>query len=113
MIIFFRTAKLRKTLCDDKKLRQAYGQMAATIRERLDDLHAASDLSVIATLPQHKCHELSGERKGQFAITLKQPFRLIFEPADEPPASRKSDGGLNWQAIQSISIIEIIDYHKD
>ncbi len=110
MVILFENDKLKKILNDDKLLKRHYGQSASTIRNRLDDLASAENLSVIATLPQHRCHELKGSRKGQLAVDLKHPYRLIFEPADNPPA-HKPDGGMDWHGIRVIRIIEIEDYH--
>jgi proteic killer suppression protein len=110
MLILFKSSKLQKTCNDQRLLRRAFGQAADSIRIRLDDLRSAETLSVIASLPHHKCHELSGNRKGQLAIHLKQPLRLIFEPADEPPAL-KPDGGIDWSNVRVIRVLEIIDYH--
>ena len=110
MIILFGRSKLHKIINDDKLLRRKYGALASTIRSRLDDLKAAETLSVIAKLPHHKCHELKGDREGCLAITLREPYRLVFEPADEPSAT-KPDGGIDWDKVRSIRIIEIIDYH--
>ena len=110
MIILFKSDKLKQILNDGKELKRHYGQSASIIRSRLDDLHAAFNLSEIATLPQHRCHELKGDRKGQLSIDLKHPFRLVFEPTDTPPA-RKTDGGMDWHGIRVIKILEIVNYH--
>jgi len=111
MIILFKGTKLANTINDDKKLNRQYGPSAKIIRTCLDDLKAVSPLSVLKKLPQHRCHELKGNRKGQLAIDLIYPYRLVFEPADDPP-SIKDDGGMDWENIRSIRIIEIVDYHK-
>ena len=44
-----------------------------------------------------RCHQLSMNREGQYAVDLVHPYRLIFE---------KVDAG-----IQVVMIIEITDYH--
>lgn len=77
---------------------------------RLDDLHAATMLEDMRNLPG-RCHELTGDRKGQLAIDLVHPHRLIFEVANEP-IPRKTDKGLDWKKVTAIRIIEIAkDYH--
>jgi proteic killer suppression protein len=84
--------------------------MSKIIRNRLDDLAAADSLDVIRKLPQHRCHELTGNRKGQLAVDLAHPYRLIFKPDDDPPVT-KTDGGIDWKRVKTILIIEIEDYH--
>ena len=80
------------------------------LRRRLDDLRAADALADISHLPPTRCHELKGDREGQLAINLKHPYRLIFEPANEP-IPKKEDGGLDWTKTTAILIIEVEDYH--
>jgi len=43
-------------------------------------------------------------------MDAKHPYRLIFEPADNPPPT-KDDGGLDWNEVTAIRIVEIEDYH--
>ncbi len=82
--------------------------MANLIRRRLDDIDAAANLEEIRNLG--RCHELHGNRKGQFSVDLVHPQRLIFIPADEPPP-KHPDGGFNWSQIKSILILGIHDTH--
>lgn len=44
-----------------------------------------------------RCHLLKGKRKGQYAMDLVHPYRLIFEKIDEE--------------IRIVMVIEITDYH--
>jgi proteic killer suppression protein len=111
MDIQFKTKKLEKTCNDFKRLSQAYGErQAARIALRLQQIAAADDLSVLAKLPHLHCHELKGNRKGQLAIDLVHPYRLVFS-ADEEPAPRKADGGLDWSRVHTVRILDIEDYH--
>jgi proteic killer suppression protein len=108
--ILFRTSKLRKQLVKDKKRRKTYGhECAKKIKQRLDDLRAAPCLEDARYLPG-RCHELTGNRNGQLAMDVKHPYRLIFEPAHDLPPT-KDDGGLNWNEVTAIRIVEIEDYH--
>ena len=61
------------------------------------------------TLPG-RCHELTGDRKGTLSIDLDGPYRLIFEPAENPPPV-KTDGGLAWELVTAIRILEVEDTH--
>ncbi len=57
-------------------------------------------------------HELTGNRKGQWACSLDQPYRLIFEPIEKPIPTDK-DGKYIWLEIKAIEVIEIANYHKE
>ena len=78
--------------------------------QRLQELRDADVLEVIRLFPQADCHELKGDRKGQLAVSVQYPFRLIFEVANHPVPA-KEDGGLDWTRVTAIRILEIIDYH--
>ncbi len=56
-----------------------------------------------------RCYELLGKYKGKIAIDLAHPYRLIVEPI---PRIVKLDGGLDWAKTTSVSILEVVDYHK-
>ena len=111
MDINFNTKKLQKLCSDHKQLTQKYGaKQARQISMRLQQLSAADNLLVISKLPQFRCHELKGNRKGQLAIDLIHPLRLVFN-VDQKPIPKKLDGGLDWAQSQTIKILEIEDYH--
>ena len=57
--------------------------MAGKIIKRLDDMKAAENLEVLFTLPGNH-HPLKGDKKGQFACYLEHPYRLVYEPGNEP-----------------------------
>jgi len=78
--------------------------------QRLQELEAAEVLEITRSLPQLRCHELTGNRKGQLSVDLDHPYRLIFEPANDP-ISEKPDSGLDWIRTTKIRIREIVDYH--
>jgi proteic killer suppression protein len=50
------------------------------------------------------------DHAGQLALDLDHPYRLIFEPADEPIPT-KSDGGLDWNQVTAVRIIGVENYH--
>ncbi len=108
MVIRFHTRVLETIANDVKAARKALGKRSADLlRKRLDDLRASDSLETMRHLPG-RCHELKGDRAGQFAIDLEHPRRLVFEPLD---GARRADGGLDWSSITAIEIVEIIDYH--
>lgn len=53
-------------------------------------------------------HVLGADRRGQLALDLDHPYRLIFEP-DKLPDDDTSDADL--ATVTRVVIIEIVDYH--
>jgi len=98
--------------CNNRKLLQKeFGQeQAEKIGRRLDELRAAEILHDISHLPPPRCHELSGNMKGQFSVDLKHPYRLIFEPY-EKPIPLKEGGGIDTTKVSAIRILGVEDTH--
>ena len=110
MKIDFLDLKFR-AVCHDKRLAtKAYGpESAKKLKLRLDDLDAAHCMDVMRTLPGH-WEELKRDRAGQFSARLHGGLRLIVKPQKQPPPT-KPDGGLDWLAIDSLYILDVLDYH--
>jgi len=110
MKLFFKDNKFKKICDKPEKLFKVMGKIRAEkLLQRLDDLATAKTLEDTRNLPGHY-HELSGDRKGQWACDLDQPYRLIFEPA-EKPIPTDENGKYIWSAITIIEIDEITNYH--
>jgi proteic killer suppression protein len=111
LIIDFQDRKFREECNNFKVLKKNQGEpRAKKIRRRLDDLTAVNSLEEMKSLPGD-CHELKGNRRGQISLDLDGQWRLIFVPADLPPAV-KSDGGIDWQRVHVIKILGIEDTHE-
>lgn len=110
MEIRFKNKKLEKQLTDPKEMVKTFGQMARKVNQRLKDLTDADNLAIMRTIPAARCHELTGNRKGELSVDVSGNYRLIFEP-DHNPLPRKADLGLNWDEVTKIQINEIEDYH--
>lgn len=110
MDIVFNNKRLAKRMTSRREMVKKYGAgTARKLRLRLDQLRAADHLGQMRNLPG-RCHELTGDRKGEIAIDLDGPNRLSFEPAHDPPTT-KDDGGLDWDRVTAISILGVEDYH--
>ncbi len=111
MEVVFATRKMQKSCSEKKKMVQELGSdCAAKLQQRLSELAAVETLEDMRTLPGARCHELTADRQGQLAVSLKQPYRLIFVPDyDTPPLT--AEGGLDWRGVKRIRIVEIVDYH--
>jgi proteic killer suppression protein len=70
------------------------GLDAEAAEELLATLHAATALSDLSPLRSVGLHKLTGDRKGQWAMTVNGPWRICFRFED----------GHAWD-------VEIVDYH--
>lgn len=110
MDIEFAGKKLKKACISEQAMKARWGpKMAKKLKRRLADLEAATTLEEVRKLPG-RCHELSEDRKGQLAMDLVHPVRLLFRP-NHDPVPAKPDGGLDWQQVTSIEVLEVCDYH--
>ena len=110
MKISYKSKKLSKHLTIPKEMLKAFGQRAKKVNQRMEELKSSDNLSILGCLPAANCHELTGNRKGQLAVSISGNYRLIFEP-DHDPVPQKNDGGLDWESVTDIIIIEVEDYH--
>ena len=97
-----------RALCEQQRLAvKALGAPCARLRSRLSDLSAALH---VRELVVGRPHPLTGNRLGQFAVSLHGGIRLVFEP-NHDPVPRRADGSINWALVARIRIIYIGDYH--
>ncbi len=110
MKIDFLSTKDKAFFENSKQVAKTYGpESDKKFKIRMDDLDAARSMEDMRNLSGH-WEELKKDRAGQFSARLHGGWRLIVKPQKQPPAI-KSDGGLDWRAIDSIYIVEVVDYH--
>ena len=98
MEITYKNKKIEKICTDAKTAEKTYGtKMAEKIHQRIDEIHASDTVEMMITYHIGRCHPLSLDRKGQYAVDLVHPYRLVFEK--------------KGQNIQIAKILEIVDYH--
>lgn len=107
MDIAFDKPKLQKVFNHESRLIKEYGKI---IMRRMAVLKAATKLEQVPYRKPERRHELSGRRKGEFAVDLKHPFRLVFRP-NHDPIPLKEDGGIDLKLVTAITIIRVEDYH--
>jgi proteic killer suppression protein len=113
MQIQYKTGKLAKSLTNDKIMVRTYGdKQTKKLKSRLASLRAARTLSDLGLpfSPPERCHELKEGRKGQLSVDLAHPYRLLFEPL-ENPYPKLPDGGLDWSRVTGIMIIGVENTH--
>lgn len=110
MTLFFVDKKLEQIASDYKLSVRKLGERRAKLfHKRIAFLKLIDNLADTIGQVGH-FHELVGDRKGQWACDLDQPYRLVFEPTEKPIPTDK-DGKYIWKAIRVIDIVEIVDYH--
>ncbi|NLD36855.1 MAG: type II toxin-antitoxin system RelE/ParE family toxin [Desulfatiglans sp.] len=82
-----------ENIFNDQRVRrfQAFEKQA---QKRLMVLHAAPSLDALRLNPGNKFHALSGDRKGQYAISINKQWRVCF----------------HWKEGNAYNF-EITDYH--
>ena len=111
MEVFFKKRRLQEICSNRRKLIAEFGaDNAKKIMMRLNEFVSVENLSQISELPPPRRHELQGERKEQFAVDVKQPFRIVFT-AYHDPVPRKGDGSIDCERITRVLILEVEDYH--
>jgi proteic killer suppression protein len=102
---------MEKACSKDRAMVRKWGpEMARKLRQRLAELRAADTLDDMRHVPSARCHGLTRDRKGQLAVDLVHPRRLLFVP-DHDPLPVKPDGGLDWTAVKKILVLSVEDYH--
>lgn len=98
MDITYKNKKIEKVCTDAKTAERTYGkEMTEKIHQRIDEISAADTVEMMIRYHIGRCHSLSQNRKGQYAVDLVHPYRLVFEK--------------NGDEIQIANILEIVDYH--
>lgn len=110
MEISYKSRKIQQQLTDPKDLAKSFGALARKVNQRIKELTAADNLAIMRTIPAARCHELTGDHKGELAVDISGNYRMIFEPIHDP-IPIKEDGGLNWEEVTKIQINAIKDYH--
>jgi len=92
---------------------RAFGvDCAKKLKRRLAELSAALTLHDLAPpySPPARCHELTGDRKGQISVDVRHPYRLLFVP-NHDPLPQRPEGGLDWNGVTHINILEVENTH--
>ena len=98
LVVKYKSKKLEKVCTNFSCAKKDYGErMATLIHQRIDEIKAATSVDMLIQFSIGRCHQLQGNRKGEYAMDLVHPYRLVFENNDK--------------AIQFVKIINIEDYN--
>ncbi len=98
MEITYKNKKIEKICTNARVADRTYGnEMSEKIQMRIDEISAADTVEMMIQFHIGRCHSLTNNRKGQYAVDLVHPYRLVFEK--------------HGNTIQIAHILEIVDYH--
>jgi len=110
MEVLYKNKQLQKYAEDGIYSVRKLGQIRSEkYLQRISDLIDANTLEDVRNLPGNY-HELSANRKGQWAVSLDGPYRLIFIP-HEDPIPVDENGKYVWIEIKGVEIEKIENYH--
>lgn len=96
--IEYKNKDIEKAANDYSVARRKYGEIRAELlHKRIDQIHAADSVAMMVQCRIGRCHPLSQDRKGTYALDLDQPYRLIIEETEA--------------SIQIVRVLEITNYH--
>jgi len=94
----YNNKQLEKVCTNTSIAQRKYGvRMTELILIRIFELQSANSVEEMIISRIGRCHKLHNNRKGQYAVDLLHPYRLIFEKINDD--------------IQIVNVIEIVDYH--
>ena len=98
MDITYKNKKIEKVCTDAKISDRTYGnEMSEKIQMRIGEIEAAETVEEMIKYHIGRGHPLTNNRKGQYAVDLVHPYRLVFKKYGNE--------------IQVAHIMEIVDYH--
>ena len=90
-----------KQLAEDSSTRSRLPHdVIRSFRKTIMLIDAAVDQRDIRNIPGNRLERLKGNRSAQHSIRLNKQWRLILEFHD------------NDQSVTTVTVIEIVDYHK-
>lgn len=110
MDLSYKSKKLEQSLTEDKSLIKNYGALAKKIKQRIGQLKAADELSIVAKIPVLRLHPYKGDRLGEWSIDIQENWRICFE-IDLNPIPTLDDGGVDLKKVTAIKILSVEDPH--
>lgn len=104
MKLQYKSKKLEKECDDYRKAQSKYGDRCAKLlHQRVRELKSADSLDQMVEYRIGRCHRLTGDLKGKYALDLDHPYRLIVEPVNDEYGE--------VIGIKIVKLLEVKDYH--
>lgn len=99
MKIIYKNKSINKICTDVSYATRVYGrEMMIKIHLRIEQIFASLYVEELVQNNVGRCHLLKGDRRGEYAMDLVHPYRLVFR------VNKLGD-------LQVARIEEIVDYH--
>lgn len=115
-IVGYGNNKTEKICRDYKHAKKVLGELAAEkLFAALNFIESASSFNDIACFPAYHLHQLSANRKDQFAMDLgrKLGYRLIIKP--DPPLNKeddKLDFNSKCSIVKCVIVLEVSNHYE-
>lgn len=104
MELQYKSKKLEKECADYRKAQSKYGSSyAKLLHQRVMQLKSSDSLDEMVKYRIGRCHPLTGNLNGKYALDLDHPYRLIVEPIT-------NELGEVTQ-IKIVKLLEVTYYH--
>lgn len=110
MEICYGNNKIKKQLSSATEMKKAFGANATRVSIRLDEIRASPNLKILMQIPAANCHQLSGNRKNEWAVDISRNHRLIFEIWQDP-VPKTENNEVDTIRVTDIQITKTEDYH--
>lgn len=99
MEIEFRTSSLERAYAESAEANRRWGQaIGRKYVQRIKAIAAASSVAELRRARALRLHQLGGERRGQYGVTLTANWRLVISFSNREYGTR-------------VLIEEVVDYH--
>jgi len=106
--VVFASRKLAAACTSRKEAQKQYGAVRAKrLAVRLQQLRVADSVADLFEVTG-RCHELTGDLAGQYALDLDGPYRLLFTPL-APDGTRQTTGDRG--SATAVVVERIHNYH--
>lgn len=78
MEIAYSSPKMEMACISEQEGLRYFGDLARRAFRRIKEMQDAPNLAELRKIQSARCHPLEGDRKGDWAVSLNGPWRLIF-----------------------------------
>ena len=110
MEICYGNNKIKKQLSSATEMKKSFGAIAPRVSSRLDEIRSSPNLKTLMQIPAANCHQLTGDRKHEWAVDISRNHRLIFEIWQDP-IPKTTNNEIDTIRVTEVQITKTEDYH--
>jgi proteic killer suppression protein len=109
--LVFGTEEFARICSSEAEMIHRFGpDLSRRLRSRLTELDQAASMAEVMLLPHVRAKQRVADREDQISCDLDQLRCLIVE-FDHYPVPRLAGGGLDWESITSVRVLEVANSH--